>query len=257
MLMAVIPVMNEEQTIGSLLDELAEVPLAQIILVLNGCTDDSEAVITAHKLYPKCRLLHYRLPLGVDVPRAIGASYARSKKARAVLFIDGDMTGRLQCCCRQLLDEATDDAYDLTLTNCYPYVDYRSQIAKEVLSYREALNRTLDIFDQIGLATPSHGPHCVSGRLLETVSPKSFAIPPLMMAEAVKKGLKIKVAAALEQQEWSSANRGDNHNQRIADTIIGDCLQAQAFFLDKPISRSDGRFFNGYHSKRRFDLIGQ
>ena len=41
MLMAVIPVMNEEQTIGSLLDELAEVPLAQIILVLNGFTDDS------------------------------------------------------------------------------------------------------------------------------------------------------------------------------------------------------------------------
>lgn len=143
--------------------------------------------------------------------------------ARAVLFIDGDMTGRLSGCCARLLSQVA-AGHDLTLTNCYPYMGYRSHVAKQVLDQRERLNRVLGVFTQLGLATPSHGPHCVSRRLLETVEIESLAVPPLELAQAVEKGLRIKVAATLAADQWSSAQRGrppqqldrGNHHWRLS-----------------------------------------
>lgn len=256
MIMAVIPLMNEAENIASLLNFLATLPIDEIVPVLNGCTDESKEIITKHHYFSRCHLLEYTMALGIDVPRAIGAKYAQSKNARCVLFIDGDLKGQLWDCCYRLLKETANGNCDLALTNCYPYMGYRSKVAEEVLFYRERLNRTINVFTDLGLATPSHGPHCVSRRLLTTLPAECFAIPPLMMAQAVKAGLKIKVAAALDGQNWSSASRGDKHNQKIAETIIGDALQAENYFKHLPLSRKDnGKLYMGYHQRRRFDLI--
>ena len=184
MMTAVIPAQNEGQTIGRLLEELRRLPLNRLIVVLNGSTDNTLTVLGRSPLRPRLDVLQYEEALGIDVPRAVGARYARRLGARAVLFIDGDMTGELADCCGRLLRAVGVYGYDLALTNCYPYMGYRSHVAKQVLDYREQLNRSLGVFTELGLATPSHGPHCVSARLLNSVSPYSLAIPPLAMAEA-------------------------------------------------------------------------
>lgn len=256
MITAVIPAKNEAENIKSVLETLHRLPINRFIVVLNGCTDDTLEVLCHWPQRFRVDILQYEQPLGIDVPRAVGARYARKIGARAVLFIDGDMTGELTDCCGRLLRAVAVYGYDLALTNCYPYMGYRSHVAKQVLDYRERLNRTLGVFTELGLATPSHGPHCVSARLLDAVEPHSLAIPPLMMAQAVERRMRLKVAASLEAERWSSAQRGDEHNDQIAQTIIGDCLQAEQYFRHQPMTRSDGgQPYMGYHSARRLDEI--
>ena len=167
----VIPAYNEETGIISVLDNLAMLNTAlKIIPVLNGCTDNTRQNILTHPFVTSSpihlAMMEYPLPLGIDVPRRWGAHCAYAMDADAVLFVDGDMTGCYADCLHQLVEAVLHHKCDLALVNCYPYIGYRSEIAKVVLYYREKLNRTLRLFSTIGLATPSHGPHCVSRRLI-------------------------------------------------------------------------------------------
>lgn len=250
----VIPACNEENRIASVLDNLAQIyNLYKIIPVLNGCTDNTRRKILEHPSINTSdsllAIIEYPLPLGIDVPRRWGAHCARALDADAVLFVDGDLTGKYTDCLQKLLQAVLLHQCDLALTNCYPYISYRSDLAKTVLYYREKLNRTLNVFSSIGLATPSHGPHCVSRRLIDTIGTECFSIPPLMLAKAVEAGLNIRVAGQLHHMQWQSAQRGEQHNQKIADTIIGDCIAALEYFHDMPITRtSQGVVYLGYRS---------
>jgi len=249
---AVIPACNEAETITTVLDNLSQLfPLHLVIPVLNGCTDHTRQMVLEHPLIHSgtvhLALIEYPLPFGIDVPRSVGADCAYKLGADAVLFVDGDLTGDYAFCLQQLLHKTAYGHYDLALTNCYPYAGYRSHAAKTVLHYRERLNRTLKLFPAIGLATPSHGPHAVSRRLIETIGTECFTTPPLMLTKAAKANLRIGVAAGLDNQQWQSAQRGDAHNEKIADTIIGDCIAALEYLDGKPITRSDnGKTYLGY-----------
>ena len=248
----VIPAYNEETGIISVLDNLAMLNTAlKIIPVLNGCTDNTRQSILAHPLITSSPLqlamIEYPLPLGIDVPRRWGAHCAYALGADAVLFVDGDMTGCYADCLNQLSEAVLLHKCDLALVNCYPYIGYRSEIAKVVLYYREKLNRTLRLFSTIGLATPSHGPHCVSRHLIETIGTECFATPPLMLAKAAEAHLQIQVVSTLNNHQWQSAQRGDIHNEKIAETIIGDCIAALEYLAGKPITRCDSqKVYLGY-----------
>jgi glycosyltransferase involved in cell wall biosynthesis len=250
----VIPAYNEETGIISVLDNLAMLNTAlKIIPVLNGCTDNTRQNILTHSFVTSSpihlAMMEYPLPLGIDVPRRWGAHCAYAMDADAVLFVDGDMTGCYADCLHQLVEAVLHHKCDLALVNCYPYIGYRSEIAKVVLYYREKLNRTLRLFSTIGLATPSHGPHCVSQRLIETIGTECFVTPPLMLAKAAKAHLQIQVVSTLNNNQWQSAQRGDIHNEKIAETIIGDCIAALEYLEGKPITRSDGKkVYLGYKS---------
>lgn len=249
MITVIIPACNEEASIGNVLDNLMNLPIDSIIPVLNGCTDQTLQVIQTHSLASKIALIQYPLPYGIDVPRAVGAACALKMGAQVMLFVDGDLQGDYHDCLALLLHEVSTHRCDLALTNCYPYIGYRSQLAKEVTRHREELNRTLGLLPAIGLATPSHGPHCLSGRLARTVGTSSFAVPPLMLAKAAEAGLKIKVAARLSDKQWQSSQRGDEHNQKIAETIIGDCIEARQYFANQPITRAEhGIAYLGYRT---------
>ncbi len=251
---AVIPAYNEEDHIAAVLDNLSCLfTLDYIIPVLNGCTDNTRQVLLQHPLVAnnpaRLALIEYPLPLGIDVPRSWGAHCALQLGADAILFVDGDLTGDYTKCLQDLLCETAYRDCDLALTNCYPYIGYRSHAAKTVLHYREKLNRKLKLFPTIGLATPSHGPHCVSRRLIETVGTDCFSVPPMMLAKAAQAKLHIRVAARLATQDWHSAQRGDDHNEKIADTIIGDCIAALEYLDGSPITRCDkGKGYLGYRT---------
>ena len=251
MIAAVIPAYNEEDSIGHVLDALAHLfTLDTVIPVLNGCTDHTRQVVLQHALANRVALIEYPLPLGIDVPRSWGAKCAFALGAQAVLFVDGDFRGDFSSCLQDLLCAVVHKDCDLALTNCYPYIGYRSETAKAVLYYREQLNRKLGLFSSVGLATPSHGPHCVSRRLLETVGFDCLSTPPRMLAKAAEAHLNIRVAARLDDTQWTSAQRGDVHNQKIADTIIGDCIAARQYFCHQPITREEnGIVYLGYRKR--------
>lgn len=247
MLAVVIPAYNEEYCIGQVLNNLCSLPIKWLIPVLNGCQDNTLDIVLNHPLSQKLALIHYPLPLGIDIPRAVGAKCALQLGAEEILFVDGDLSGNFSDCLSLLYQAVYSQQCDLALTNCYPYIDYRSQTAKLVLRYREQLNRTLGIFSKIGLATPSHGPHCLSAKLLNAIGSECLATPPLLLAKTVEYNFSVQVAATLEDEQWHSRQRGNLHNQKIADTIIGDCIEAREYFTKQPITRTDkGICYLGY-----------
>ena len=249
---AVVPVLNESSTISLVLDQLQHLPLREIVLILNGCQDNSAEIIQRHQTKVSKKIILFAHPLGIDIPRAIGLKYALTKNAKAVLFVDGDLTASVEPVLYKLLQDVCYRNVDLALTNCYPYPDYRSPLAQEILYYRKTLNRTLGIFHQIGLASPSHGPHCVSRMLMNQIPINAFAIPPLELAFCVEMQGLIKVSAALNDITWHAKERDIAHNIAIAETIIGDCFMAQNYFLHAAPNRKG---FYGYHQMRRFDLL--
>lgn len=256
MIAIVIPAKNEENRIGKVLNTCSKTPADIIIPVINGCTDDTKGKVENHFLKDKIKILEFCESLGIDVPRAIGAAYAYRLKAQVILFVDGDMTGDIEKNLNELIKAIQYKKIDMALTNCYPFIYCRNALANSVLKYREKLNRELGLFDKIGLATPSHGPHAISRKLMQEIPWSALAIPPLSLAIAKEKKLKIKVVSSLPHASLFSPLRSAEHSDNIAQTIIGDCLEALHYIKKSPPSRwKDRECFFGYHLYRRLDIL--
>lgn len=250
----IIPAKNEEKSILAVLTTVLRLPISYIILVLNGCTDRT---LELARSIPDARIhiLYFSDPLGIDVPRAVGALYARHLGVKGILFVDGDMSGDIYSNLLQL-QASIESGIDVALTNCYPYIPHRQKLANLVLKFRSKLNRELDLFKSLGLATPTHGPHALSKHALETLPIESIAIPPLTLYWAKEIGLTIKVATSIPHEALHSPRKHRNHARLIAHTIIGDCLMGLALCQNIPFTRSLGKHnLLGYHPERRFDLL--
>ncbi|MEA4900213.1 glycosyltransferase family 2 protein [Desulfitobacterium sp.] len=250
----VIPACNEEKSILAALATVLKLPLRYIILVLNGCTDRT---LELTRSIPDSRIhtIYFAEPLGIDIPRAIGALYARKLNSKGVLFLDGDISGDILYNLEKLLS-ALDQGVDMGLTNCYPYITHRINLVHLVLRFRANLNKEIGLFHTLGLATPTHGPHVLSAKALESIPPEGIAIPPLSLVWASKLGLSAQVAISLRHQDLKSPRKERKHARLIAETIIGDCVMGFALAHDEPLTRSLGKHqLLGYHPERRFDIL--
>jgi hypothetical protein len=256
MFSAVIPAQNEEKSILAVLTNVLILPLDLIIPVLNGCTDNTLDLICSIP-DPRLHIIYFTEPLGIDIPRAIGALYALKLKTDGVLFIDGDMSGNIHKNLSDLL-KALKNNVDVALTNCYPYITNRTKLADLVLKFRFCLNRELNLLHTLGLATPTHGPHALSARALAQFPSETIAIPPLSVVCGQKNNLNIKVATSIPHNNLLSPRKHRCHARLIAQTIIGDCLMALASAKNQPLTRTLGKHeLLGYHPERRFDLLQQ
>jgi len=254
MFAAVVPAQNENIRVKQVIQNLLKLPLDLIIPVVNGCQDNTLELclsLTSPRIYT----LYSSLSLGIDIPRAVGAHFAYVSGAEGVLFVDGDMNMNLTHSLNMLINSVKSGT-DCALTNCYPYIYSRHPLAKKVLRYRELLNRKIGLFHELGLASPSHGPHGVSRKLLETIPISALAVPPVEIAYATISGLKIDVSAAISHQQLGSREKPFLHTKMIAHTIIGDCLEGLAVLKGTTRHRSEGGvIYEGYHPFRRFDLL--
>ncbi|MHB1652484.1 MAG: glycosyltransferase family 2 protein [Desulfitobacteriaceae bacterium] len=253
---AVIPTQNEEKSIMATLTTALRLPLNRIIPVINGCTDRTLELIGSIP-DPRLHILYFEKALGIDVPRAVGAKYAQSLGSQGVLFLDGDMSGDIFENLENLL-KALEAGTDMALTNCYPYITYRAKLANLVLKFRSRLNRELDLFKTLGLATPTHGPHALSAKALSTLPVDSLAVPPLSLVWAKRAGLDIRVATSIPHEALRSPRKHRRHARLLAETIMGDCAMALNAVRGQPFDRSVGKHpLLGYHPERRFDLLHQ
>ncbi|MDI3481004.1 MAG: hypothetical protein PWQ97_659 [Tepidanaerobacteraceae bacterium] len=252
---AVVPAKNEQGRIGKVLAMLCKTRIDKIIVVVNGCTDNTMREIKSLKL-PNVEIIYFKSELGIDIPRAIGAYRAFKEGARSVVFVDGDMIGNITEHINKLISAVAGCGVDLAMSYCYPENLYGNELAQQLLIFRKLLNVNLGIYRKVGVATPSHGPHAVSYRLLSKVDFKDFAVPPVILAFAVKNAFTVQTATNLPQSKMGSKSRGFYHAVKIADTIIGDSLEALNYFYDKPRTRIYlYKEFQGYNPERRFDLL--
>ncbi|MBZ4653242.1 MAG: glycosyl transferase [Peptococcaceae bacterium] len=256
MWIAVVPAHNEENSIARVMENLVRSSIDKIVLVANGCSDNTCEQAIRSSVGKPIEILSFPEQLGIDVPRAAGAAYACSYHPKGIVFVDGDMKGEISYVVSELL-MGIESGLDLALTNCYPFIYLRSSLANTVLKQRELLNRRLGLFNQLGVATPSHGPHAVSAKFLQEVPVELLAIPPLALAFAAQKSLSIGVAAAISHNLLGSSYRNTEHAKLIAETIIGDCQLALSFVEGKPLNTifSQENYNSGYQASRRFDLL--
>ncbi|OPY58667.1 MAG: Glycosyl transferase family 2 [Pelotomaculum sp. PtaU1.Bin035] len=257
MLVAVVPVRNEESRIKKTIESLLLNDIDLIIPVINGSTDNS-LMIARQMCSSRILPVHFLEPLGIDVPRAIGAKIALDRGASAVLFLDGDMDGDISNNLHELLNSISACRYDMSLTNCYPeeHQEGLSTLALLLLKERRRLNRKIGVEKTIGSASPCHGPHAVSRLFLHTIPLREIAIPPVSLALAVKNNLRINVGTTVSHKYLGSPEKDRRHSQLIAETIIGDCIEALHAFRDAKRDRSKGQVeYNGYHTERRWDIL--
>lgn len=257
MLAAVVPAKNEAPFIARVLQNLLAVPVDLIIPVVNGSNDRTPEIVRRFAS-PRVQPLFFSAPLGIDVPRAVGAARALAAGATAVLFVDGDMAGNILGALRELARTVEKGGADLALTNCYPPAElaFASGLVRLLLEVRLALNRELGLAGLIGTASPSHGPHAVSRRFLERVPLAELAVPPVALALAARQGLKIRVGACLAHRELGSPFRHAAHARLVAETIIGDCLEALCVARGLPRRRElSGVSYPGYHPQRNLSVL--
>ncbi|MFZ5968779.1 MAG: glycosyltransferase family A protein [Bacillota bacterium] len=255
MIYTVVPVKNEENKIGKTLSMLSNTKTDKILVVLNGCEDRS--MEEASKIQnDRIEFLYFNKPLGIDVPRAVGAYHGLRADVEGIIFVDGDMCGHIGPHIDLLIEGILERKLDMALSDCYNHQQATSTMAKILLSFRKQLNIELGIYTKIQTAIPSHGPHGVSRRLLDKIPLQELAIPPVSLALAAKYKLNIDVVTSIPSDLLDSTIRDEYHANQIAKTMIGDCIEAIQVYRDEDRTRGyDGFTFTGYHKNRRFDLV--
>lgn len=255
---AVVPCHNEAGSIKAVIGNCLRAGCCRVIVVANGCTDGSAE--EAENMGFRVEVVEFAEPLGMDVPRAVGAKVALRYDVGAVLFVDGDMKGDIAWHLHLLMEKVLGGT-DIALSDCFARGIPGFGMAGKVAAARLALNQLIGVAEVIGAASPSHGPSCYSAyslRRLEKASPglKCLAIPPVSLALGSMLGLSIAVGSRISHEALGSPYKSGEHGAKLADTIIGDCVEAECVYRGVPVTRvKDGYLYDGYNSTRRFDLI--
>jgi len=255
MITVVVPAKNEAGRIATVLQNLSILPIDHIIVVTNGSNDSTMYEVLKLGI-PKLQILYFHDRLGIDIPRAVGAKVALALGSEVVAFVDGDMVGTFADSLLLLIDQVLLKHSDMALTNCYPSPPRHIERYNPTFQWRLNLNKELGLDKKIFLSTPSHGPHAVSRRFLETIPIRELAIPPVSMALARINKLKIDVATTIPHYQLGSSLKTHLHCTKIIETIVGDCLEAISVFKNTPRTRQwQNKTYLGYHNERRFDLL--
>ncbi|MBS3902440.1 MAG: glycosyltransferase [Dethiobacter sp.] len=261
MFAAVVPVHNEELRVGRLLRRLLTLPsITKIFVIQNGSNQSTQAEVESvyAENRAKIKVLHFEEALGIDVPRAIGAKLVYESEAAYALFIDGDLVGEITSQLSEILSKTAMEKPDLALINCYPQSPPFETLNEPLFFFRRLLNKELGIYNDIGIASPSHGPHLVSRRLLSLAPWEDFCVPPTLLVHASFANFDIRIVGEIPHICLGSQIKNSTHSRQIVDTIVGDCLEALA--LAKRVTRRrdyEGKAYLGYHKIRRLDLLQQ
>ncbi|WP_233146894.1 glycosyltransferase family 2 protein [Paenibacillus selenitireducens] len=208
---------NEEDSIGAVLSEVSRLPIQEIIIVLNGCTDGTYGIA---RTYPLAKIIHYPDPIGHDVGRAIGAKMASSD---ILLFVDADIPITAQ----DLMPfvQAIHQGVDVALNDINPYLstfDRRDDLSR----CKEFLNRSLGRRD-LTVNSLTAIPHALSRKAMETIGYTYLMVPPKAQAIAILKGLRVEVCTSVNVVERNKIRKTNvGQTNPVAELIIGDHLEA-------------------------------
>lgn len=228
----IISARNEAQTLGQLLKQVSYLKPAEIIVVLNGCNDDSYQI---SRLHPQAIIVHCTESVGHDVGRAIGAKLS---KGDILLFLDGDMVIPAS----QLFSfaAAVDDGIDVALNDLNPLLPSFG-LSDDVTRSKLFLNYVLGRPD-LGVGSMTAVPHALSRRALETIGYRELMVPPKAQALSILKKLRVEKVGTVDVIKHNRIRRANtgagNAMERL---IIGDHAEAMFEVLSR---RASGGLMN-------------
>ncbi|MFC4323470.1 glycosyltransferase family 2 protein [Litchfieldia salsa] len=213
----IIPAQNEEKMIGKLIKEFNKLDPFEIIVVVNGSTDQTKKI--AESLGVK--VIEYNQALGKNVPRAIGAYHAEGD---ILLFMDGDQF--IPAYKFMPFIKSIHDGVDIAL-NDFSWLLKRKVRPHPTAIVRKALNlflkkEELDIDSFVSI------PHAVSRKAVDLIGWWNFADTAVALTLAVEKNLTINSPIAIDvirNNAYRSIKLIKAQNSPFAkshDTIIGD-----------------------------------
>jgi hypothetical protein len=219
---AIVSVMNEERTIVKVLEQLNRLPLDELIVIVNGSSDQTLEKVRAHS---HALIIHYPDPLGHDVGRAIGAKLSHSD---ILLFLDGDFVVRAEDLLPFIYD--VERGSDLALNNITPYLPKFSRW-DSVTVMKRFLNISLKRPD-LNANSLTAVPHALSRNALQHIGCAELMIPPKAQVNAILTGLRITAPTSINVVSVNKIrkhNRG--RNNPVARMIIGDHVEALQFAM--------------------------
>ncbi|WP_161601268.1 glycosyltransferase [Paenibacillus luteus] len=219
-LSVIIPAQNEETTIGRVIQEAAQLHPLEIIVIVNGSNDRTEAIA--------CKLgaatIVFEEQLGTDVGRAIGAYAATGD---CLLFVDGDF----HMPWKELVPfaEAVLNDCDVAVNKLDHHLGMRAPW-NSVTSLKVALNITLGRGD-LDNASLVQVPFAMNKRALEVMPWHSLICPPKAYALGLLGGLRIKPVHKVEVDRMNRYRpqkhaRAGLDQSLAAMQIIGDHFEA-------------------------------
>jgi glycosyltransferase involved in cell wall biosynthesis len=222
---AVVAASNEAATLPDVLLELSKLAIDEIIVVLNGCSDNSLAAV--RRACPEAVVIHYPNPLGYDVGRAIGARFT---DADVVLFVDGDFVIPAEKLAPFL--SAVEQGADVALNDISPFIGKFSQW-DDVSRIKLFMNHVIG-HPEWRANSMTAVPHALSRRAIRVIGVNALCVPPLALAECAAAGLIIRIAGRVNV---TSNNRIRTYNtgsgNRVARMIIGDHVEALCSQMNK------------------------
>lgn len=214
---AVVAVKDEEDTLPFVLHQLQRLPLNELIIVINGSTDNSYAIAKQTK---DAKIIYYSSCLGHDVGRAIGAKVAQSD---VILFIDGDIHFDAE----RLLPffYAVETNHDVVLNDISPYIGPFNEW-DDVTIMKEFLNRVLQRPD-LKMNSLTAVPHVLTKQAILQIGYENLAVPPLAHALAIYHGLNVIAVSGVDVVHGNKVRKINVGLQNpVAEMIVGDHIEA-------------------------------
>ncbi|WP_338259915.1 glycosyltransferase family 2 protein, partial [Bacillus anthracis] len=174
----IIPAQNEEATIKEVILEARKIEPKEIIVVINGSTDQTEAI--AKQL--GATVIVYEEALGHDVGRAIGAQEATGD---ILLFIDADFA--IPAKDLHPLTKAVVDGVDIALNDLNLNLRFPLYI---VNLYKYMLNIACNRKD-LGVGSTIAVPHAISRKCLEGIGWDTLHTSCVAQVKAILEGYKV------------------------------------------------------------------
>ncbi|NMD70479.1 glycosyltransferase [Bacillus sp. DNRA2] len=245
-LSVVIPVQNEAHTIAHVINEVRKIEPSEIIVVVNGTTDNTAALAKACG----ATTVEIESRLGNDVGRSIGAMLATGD---IILFIDGDFP----IPAKDLFPyaKAISNGIDLTLNNLDYYLDLRFPL-NIVTALKYAVNLAYDHKD-LGIGSMVAVPHALSRKALNRIGVECLLSPVVAQGKIMLNNtLKIKNIHLVEVDKLNKIRPSEHFSKsgfpKAVERIIGDHIEGLSYLFMQTSER--GLFAE---DQRRIHLLDQ
>lgn len=242
-LSVIIPVQNEEFTITEVIKQVRKIEPREIIVVVNGSTDTTEALAKE----AGATTIVCKEALGNDVGRAIGAKYATGD---ILLFIDGDFV--LEPELLFPFARAISEGIDIALNDLNHYLTLKFPLSM-VTALKYAVNLAAGKKD-LGVGSFVAVPHAISRKALNHIHWTSLVSPVLAQLKATLHGLKADCVFKVDvdrinrirpEQHFSSSGYPP-----AVERIIGDHVEALSYLIKEKGRRGVFHERHRYFPKR-------